>query len=194
LTPDIDLETHIRDVIGLLEYEDLERVVLVGHSYAGMVITGVAARVPERVAHLVYLDAFVPEEGDSLSRLLSPEREYFYRREAVIRGQGWRVPPPPTAALGLSDESDVAWVEARLTDQPLRTFDQPLAMRTPAEMPRTFIACTEGPIVASFSRFAEQAQSAPHWGYHELATGHDAMITMPEPLANLLLGLSPGSA
>jgi pimeloyl-ACP methyl ester carboxylesterase len=189
LTKDTDLETHVRDVVGLLTYEELERVVLVGHSYAGMVISGAAAHVPERIGHLVYLDAFVPHVGDSLAGLLSPERESFYRTQAVQRGAGWRVPPPPVAALGVTDLADIAWVEERLTDQPLRSFDQPLRADAPQRLPRSYIHCTEGPIVASFAPFAARAQADPTWGYHELPTGHDAMITAPQALADVLLAL-----
>jgi pimeloyl-ACP methyl ester carboxylesterase len=193
LTPEIGLESHIRDISGLLDYEELERVVLVGHSYAGMVITGAAAAAPEQVGHLVYLDAFVPEAGDSLSGLLSPAREYYYRQQAVTRGQGWRVPPPPVEALGVTEIADVSLLAEKLTDQPLRSFDEPLSQSAPAGIARTYVHCTEGPIAPSFAPFAARAQDHAAWGYHELATGHDAMITAPRALADLLLGLTTGS-
>lgn len=190
LTPETGLETHIRDIVGLLEFEDLREVILVGHSYAGMVITGAAAKASQRIGRLVYLDAFVPRAGDSLMNLLSPEREYFYRTSAVERDGGWYVPPPPIAALGVSDPDDVAWLEARLTYQPLRSFEQPLAEEAPPELPRAYIHCTEGPVVPSFAPFAAQARAAAAWTYAELATGHDAMITEPAALAGLLLELA----
>lgn len=194
LTAEIGLETHIRDIVGLLEYEELERVVLVGHSYAGMVITGVAALAPERLSHLVYLDAFVPTEGDTLLSLLPPDRQAFYREQAATRGDGWRVPPPPVAALGVTNMVDLAWLEAKLTDQPLRSFEQPLARNAPTALPRTYIHCTEGPIAASFAPFASRAQAESGWRYHELATGHDAMILVPEDLTELLLGVASDGA
>ncbi len=193
LTPETDLETHIRDIASLLVFEDLARVILVGHSYAGMVITGVAAEAPDRIAHVVYLDAFVPQEGDSLLKLLLPEREFYYRTSAELRDRIWRVPPPPVDALGIRDAADVAWVQARLTVQPLRSFDQELT-QTPAALPRTFIHCTEGPIAGSFAPFAATAQTDPDWNYFELATGHDAMITEPRALAELLLDVVSESA
>ena len=189
LTPETGLDTHIDDVAGLLAYEELEHVVLVGHSYAGMVIAGAAAREPERVSRLVYLDAFVPVAGDSVLRLLPAERAEFYR-SAAERGEGWRVPPPPTAALGVTDEEDSAWLESKLTDHPLLSFEQPLPETPPASLPRTYIHCTVGPVAGSFAPFAARAQSEPGWSYHEVATGHDAMITAPETLSDLLLGLS----
>jgi pimeloyl-ACP methyl ester carboxylesterase len=193
LTPETDLETHIRDIVGLLEFEDLQRVNLVGHSYAGMVIAGAAAKAAHRIRQLVYLDAFVPHAGDSLMRLLSPEREYFYRTQAVQRDESWLVPPPPVATLGVSDPDDVAWLEARLTFQPLRTFDQALDADVPAELPQGYIHSTEGPIAGSFTPFAAQARADAAWEYAELASGHDAMVTAPIALAELLLGFSRDS-
>jgi pimeloyl-ACP methyl ester carboxylesterase len=188
LTPGIGLQIHIQDIASLLDYEELEGVVLIGHSYAGMVIAGVAAAVPERVGHLVYLDAFVPGAGDSLVSLLPPDRAAYYQEQAATHGDGWRVPPPPIAAWGVTDAADVAWLETRLTDHPLRSFTQPLPAAAP-ELPRTYVHCTEGPIVASFASFATRARSDPSWHYHELATGHDAMVTAPRPLAEVLLDL-----
>lgn len=186
LTRQTGLDTHVQDIVGLLEYEDLRDVVLVGHSYAGMVITAVAAGVPQRVAHLVYLDAFVPEAGQTLLDLLPPDRVAFYREQAAGRGEGWRVPPPPVAALGVTDPADIAWLEAKLTDQPLRSFEQPLAGEPPAALRRTFIRCTEGPVAPSFAPFAAMADAAPAWDYHELAVGHDAMVIAPGSVVDVL--------
>jgi len=191
LTIDTGLETHIDDVVALIDAEHLERVVLVGHSYAGMVIAGVAAARPEQIASLVYLDAFVPTVGDSLLSLLSPERAAFYREQATSRGEGWRVPPPPIAALGITAQEDVAWLEAMLTDQPLRSFEEPLPLSARRTMKKIYIHCTQGPIVTSFAPFAARASSDPDWDYHEIATGHDAMITAPHALSSLLLDLAP---
>jgi hypothetical protein len=158
-----------------------------------MVITGVAAEAPDRIARVVYVDAFVPQEGDSLMTLLSPEREFYYRTHAELRDRIWRVPPPPVEALGVRDAADVVWVEARLTDQPLRSFDQVLT-EAPAALPRAYIHCTEGPLVGSFAPFASRAQANSDWDYFELATGHDAMITEPRALAELLLDVVSGGS
>src|SRR4029450_13175141 len=92
--PDIDLATHIQDVVSVLEFEDLKRVVLVGHSYGGMVITGVAERTAERLNHLVYLDAFVPRDGQSVADLVSPELAASFEEGVRLSGDGWRIPPP----------------------------------------------------------------------------------------------------
>lgn len=190
LTRDVGLEQHVQDVVHVLEYEDLHGVVLVGHSYAGLVIAGVADRVPERLGHLVYLDAFVPEDGQSLFDLLRPERREMYRAQAQAEGEGWRVPSPPPQAFGIDDPTRAAWVATRLTPQPLASFEQPvsLGMGAATRLARSYIHCTEGPLAPSFARFAAQAQAQaePGWRYHELKTGHDAMLTMPAELAALL--------
>ena len=187
LDPRIGLETHVRDVVGILESENLREVVLVGHSYGGMVISGVADLAIARLARLVYLDAFVPGEGQALFDLLPPERRDLYRQGAREWGEGWRVPPPPPHALGVTDEAEAGWLAAKLTPQPLRTFEQPVRLTNPAVLPRTYIHCTTGPLVPSFAPFAAHARTEPGWCYRELATGHDAMFTAPDELSGLLL-------
>jgi pimeloyl-ACP methyl ester carboxylesterase len=185
--PEVGLAVHIEDVANLLEYEDLVDVVLVGHSYGGMVITGAAGRVPKRVAQLVYLDAFVPADGQALVDLLPPERRDVFLEQARATGEGWRVPPPSPEFYGVTEEADLAWVRPRLVPQSLATFTEPLGRaRATASPPRTYIACTAS-TVATFRPFAEHARADTAWRYHELATGHDAMVTMPEGLARLLL-------
>lgn len=190
LRPEIDLALHIQDVVGMLAYEDLSEVILVGHSYAGMVIAGVADQAADRMAHLVYLDAFVPTDGQSLFDILRPERRELYREDARTRGDGWLVPPPPPQALGVTDEAQAHWLAGKLTVQPLRTFEQPMRLTNSAAaaLPRTFIHCTSGPLAPSFAPFAARGQSEPGWRFHELATGHDAMLTAPGELADVLLG------
>jgi pimeloyl-ACP methyl ester carboxylesterase len=185
LTPAIDLGTHIQDVVGLLKYEDLDDVVLVGHSYGGMVISGVAALVPERLRRLVYLDAFVPRDGQGIIDLVPAE---FFARQLELakeHGDGWRIPPPPLARYGIVAEDDVRWAGPRLCEWPLLTFTQSIQCDDDPGIPRTYIACTafDGP----FGTFAERASTERGWQYRELQTSHDAMITMPEALAELLL-------
>src|SRR5204863_3494924 len=124
--PEIDLEAHIQDIVAVLEAEELRNVVLVGHSYAGMVITGVAGRVPNRIASLVYLDAFVPESGRSLLSYQAPERAEAIRSSAEGEGEGWRIPPFPPQRFGVTSARDVEWLQRRLVSQPRRTFDHPL--------------------------------------------------------------------
>lgn len=186
LAPSVDLETHIQDVLGVLQCEDLGRVILVGHSYGGMVITGVAGRAPERLAHLVYLDAFVPRNGQSLYDLVPPERRALYDEWARAKGEGFRLPSPPLEYFGVTAEPDVQWVTPRLLPQPLATLTNPVQLtHSVADLPRTYIACTQhtGP----FRQFAQRAQREAGWRYRELPAVHDVMITAPRDLVALLL-------
>jgi pimeloyl-ACP methyl ester carboxylesterase len=178
LNPNIDLSTHIQDITALLEYEDLRDVVLVGHSYGGMVIAGVAEKVSARLGHLVYLDAFLPENGRSMKD---------YAQTAPTRDDGWRVPPlGPPSAYGVTDERDVAWMTPRLGDQPLKTFTQPVSLSAdrPGAVSQTFIQCTKAPF------FTEAGERARRRGarYRELlSAGHDAMVTKPGELVKILI-------
>ncbi len=193
LSPDIGLDTHIQDVVGLLQQRDLRGVILVGHSYGGMVITGVADAVPERVAHLVYLDTFVPRDGDSMLDV-SPRLMHWLLRKQ-IRADGWRVDSQGT--YGVTTETDRSWVLSKVTPQPLKTLEQPLHLKNPALVaatPGTYIECISG----GFSLLTQRVLAhlvAPKalpptgagWRLRQLQTGHDAMITMPRELADLLL-------
>ncbi|HEY3190963.1 MAG TPA: alpha/beta hydrolase family protein [Solirubrobacteraceae bacterium] len=182
----VDLATHVQDVAQLLFYEDLREVVLVGHSYGGMVIAGVAERAPERLAQLVYLDAFVPLDGRSMLDLFPARARAETLERARVEGDGWRSPPRDEAEpFGVVDPADAAWVRSRLTAHPVATWTQPLRLssRAAAGLPRTFVECTA---TRWFGQYAARARSEPGWAYRELPTGHDAMITMPRELADLL--------
>jgi pimeloyl-ACP methyl ester carboxylesterase len=187
LSPAVGLETHIADVIGLLTYEDLREVTLVGHSYGGMVITGVANQVTDRLAHLVYLDAFVPADGQCLLDLQPEVRERFLG-VATAQGDGWRIPPGPPERYGVTEEPDRSWFGARITAQPLLTFLQPVRFTAALTYPRTYIRCAaSGSMASPFHRFGERARTDPAWRYRELATGHGAMLSLPRETADLLL-------
>jgi pimeloyl-ACP methyl ester carboxylesterase len=178
LTPEVDLDTHIKDTTNVLEYEDLRDVVLVGHSYGGMVIAGVAEKANDRLAQLVYLDAFLPEDGKAAKDYLTDD---------LPSGDGWRVPPPP-ATFFVTEQSDVAWVSPRLGDHPLKTFTQQahLPRYSKLSLRQTFIQCTSDPIFAEAAARAKQAG----FQYRELlSAGHMAMITQPGELAAILLNL-----
>nr|NLO27410.1 alpha/beta fold hydrolase [Actinomycetota bacterium] len=192
MSPDIGLETHIKDVLGVLTYEDLDDVILVGHSYSGMVVTGVAYSVPDRIAQLVYLDAFVPEEGKALVDYQPPQTRELFVEKTRTEGEGFKLPALiPPEAFGITDEADLAWVRPRLDPHPFKTKLDPVRFDDPrgAGIPRTFIRCTD-PADLPFAQFAEHARSDGSWRYVELATGHAAMITKPRELADLLLGLA----
>lgn len=191
-SPDVDLDTHIQDVVGVLEYEDLREVVLVGHSYGGVVITGAADHLAPRLAELVYLDAEVPEDGQSEYDLLPPEERATYEGLADGRGDGWRVPPPVPETLPDDLDPDVRWVLSRMVPQPVRTFTQPVRLTSAAAaVPRTYIFCTEGKGDQPLPAYVQRARSEPGWRYRELAAGHGAHVTAPRELANLLLELVP---
>jgi len=179
-SPAISLSTHIADVQAVLRYERLDDVVLVGHSYAGMVVTGVADREPQAIQTLVYLDAFVPRTGQALVDLL-PARV----REHLPR-EGWQVPPLPPAAQGMSDAAEIAWLEGRRDAHPMKCFTEKLELAGAFRGQRAYVACT-GYSPTSFAGFAEQARNDPAWRYHELATHHYPHVSMPAQTAGVLL-------
>ncbi|MFD4636064.1 alpha/beta fold hydrolase [Lentzea sp. NPDC058436] len=190
LGPATGLGTHTADVVRLLVEEDLHDVVLVGHSYAGMVISAVANQVPERIARLVYLDAMVPVHGESALDVMPGARGML--------GDGWRVPPPPEpfGLFGVSDPADVAWVRSMLSDQTVRCLDEPVAMDHPAlaAIPRTHIHCTvAAPGIERRPVPALQPNGEPS-DVRELASGHDCMIIVPHELTEMLLDLGEASS
>jgi pimeloyl-ACP methyl ester carboxylesterase len=191
LSPEVGLDTHIQDVVGLLEEKQLQGVILVGHSYGGMVITGVVDQVPERIAHLVYLDTFVPRDGESVASV-SPTVIRLLRLQAQIQDDGWKIAPSGT--YGVTKEPDRSWVRSKLTPQPLKTLLDRLHLQNPAIVstkPRTHIDCTGSGAAFLLMRRLLAPRALPPteagWRLRQLPTGHDAMITMPKELADLLL-------
>jgi pimeloyl-ACP methyl ester carboxylesterase len=183
--PDIDLDTHIEDVVSLLEMEDLQEVVLVGHSYGGMVVTGAADRAPARIKRLVYLDAFVPEHGKCTLDYVVPERAARMREEGERMGS---VTPPPVSLWGLTKAEHIDFVRPREVRHPYRTMSQKIKLVNEpalARLPKTFIYCSS-PATGSFDQFAAKYRNDPAWKFYELKTGHDAMILMPEQVAEIL--------
>ncbi len=189
-SPAVGLETHITDVCNVLFYEDLRDVVLVGHSYGGMVITGVADRVPERLAQLVYLDAFVPSDGECLAGPPgSPRREEIEER-ARREGDGWRIPP---GAMQSDDPPEiVAWAGPRRNPQPLRTFTEPVRLsRGETTLPRAYVYCARGKEPGSpLAQRARKLQDDPRWRYFELPCGHNLHYSAPRETVAILLKLA----
>jgi pimeloyl-ACP methyl ester carboxylesterase len=183
--PAIDLDTHIADVIGMLKMEDLRDVVLIGHSYGGMVATGVADRARERIAQLVYLDAFVPRDGQSLFDLQPEQTRARMRELARTGGEGWRVPPNPMPAD--TPAADAAWAAGRRLPHPIRTFEQPVRLvgKGPPP-PRSYIYCRRIGPVDVFRPFAERARHESGWRYFEVDASHNPHITAPQALLHLL--------
>jgi pimeloyl-ACP methyl ester carboxylesterase len=189
LSPEVGLDTHIQDIVGLLEEKNLHGVILVGHSYAGMVITGVVDQVPERIAHLVYLDTFVPRDGESMASV-SIIVKWVLRKRVRASGDGWRVATQGT--YGVTTEPDRSWVLSKVTPQSLKTFEQPLHLKNPGAVsgkPRTLITCTgrRGGYFRSLVRRIFARPTEAGWRLRQLPTSHCAMITMPRGLADLLL-------
>ena len=182
-TPAVGLYTHIEDVVNVFRYEEVHDAILVGYSYSGMVITGVAERIPELISRLVYLDADVPQNGQSEADLY-PEAVAYLGDLARQYGDGWRLPNPrPDLPL--------------CTDHPLKTGLEPVHLHNPLAraLPRTFIWCSQDkdPADVTMNRvaaFAAQARVDPQWRYYELPTGHDAWLTLPEATAQLLLQIA----
>jgi pimeloyl-ACP methyl ester carboxylesterase len=195
LGPDVGLDTHVDDVVRLIIEDDLTDVVLVGHSYGGLVISSVANRVPDRIADLVFLDAMVPADGETAVDVI-PMTQHIID-QAVHSESDWRVPPmpalpPPVGLFGVTDPADVAWLRTMLSDESVRCFRQPVRLDNPAVdmIPRTHIHCTVGKPAGIPRRPipATQPNGTPAQVW-ELPTGHDCMITMPVELAELLLKL-----
>lgn len=187
LSPDIRLATHIADVRAVIEAEELHQAILVGHSYAGMVITGVADLVHERLAALVYLDAVVPLSGESWSSRHAPETQA--QRRAAIAEQGC-IPAAPPSLFGL-EADDADWVARRQTPHPGGVYDDPLHFDEArwARLPRHFIDCTQ-PALATIAVARQRVREQPGWQLREIATGHDAMVSAPLHLGAALLEIA----
>ena len=194
LRPGIDLDTHVADIVAVLRYEDLRDVILVGHSYGGMVITGVADRAPDRVGHLVYLDAATPVNGQSLVDIAGPLMRAARAQGRVVDGVEL-VLFPGTEALpnyGVTEPDMVAWLTDRLTPHPWKCFTQPLVLTNEAALwaiPQSVICCTsllrargDGP------RMSHAREAGRVW---DIDTGHDLMLTEPDWVADRLLALAP---
>lgn len=190
LSRDITLATHVMDVVNLVLCEELDDVVLVGHSYAGLVITGAAdrllARSPSPLKQLVYVDAVVPQPGECWASHHAPELVAARLAAAAVHPQG-ALPPPDAALFGLTG-ADCDWVNRRQTPHPFGQYQEPLQFDAArlARVPRTFIDCTS-PAWPSIAPMRQRVRSEPGWRVRELATGHDAMVSAPGPLARLLL-------
>jgi pimeloyl-ACP methyl ester carboxylesterase len=183
--PEVSLDTHIEDMLAVLECEDLHEVVLVGHSYGGLVATGVAERAAARLSQLVYLDAFVPHHGQSLFDLIPEKARERNLEQARSEGEGWRLPanplPPDT------DAADVAWALPRRRMQPIKTFSTAVQSRGASQaLPRSYIYCTRSGPGDVFRQFADRAKASPQWRCFELDASHNPHITMPDTLAALL--------
>ena len=189
LSPDVDLDTHIADVVAVLHYEDLRDVILVGHSYGGMVITSAADRAADRVGHLVYLDSVNPADGESLAVLAAPLMRAARAQARVVDGVELVLFPgtEPLPHYGVTDPDAIAWMSERLTPHPFATFAQPLRLDDEAALatiPQTQIVCTSTLAGRDPARLEPARAAGRVW---DVDTGHDLMITEPDAVAGLLL-------
>jgi pimeloyl-ACP methyl ester carboxylesterase len=191
-SPQVNLTTHVTDVVNTILYEDLENIVLLGYSYGGMVVTGALEHVADRVAHLVYLDAFLPADGEALDDLAGAG----YGIGAVGPGGQWLV---PALARALHNPVEAAWYTARRSPHPVGCFTEPVRLRKPLEdypFTRTYVKATAEPQrqpgarLSPFWRAADRAKADPAWRYREIDTDHMILVNRPEDLVRILLELT----
>jgi pimeloyl-ACP methyl ester carboxylesterase len=188
--PHVDLSLHVLDVVNVVRYEDLDDIVLLGFSYGGMVVTGALEHVGERVRELVYLDAFVPDDGQSLDDLVGG---VYGGADRTALGAPWLV---PAGEREYADPVQGAWSNARRTDQPVGTFTEPVRLPVPLERQpfgRTYIRATTGPDDGPFADAGRRARESPAWRYHEIATTHMVAENRPAELTHILAGLAPAT-
>lgn len=194
LSAEVGLNTHIKDITSLIAYYDLNDIVLVGHSYGGMVITGVADAMKDRIDEIIYLDAALPDNGETMITQ-GPERspatiEQTRKALAGLAPDGIGMVAFPPEFLGIAkDHPSYDWVARKLTPHPLKTWLDPIALSNGGStgLRRRYIHCT-APVLpnSSFPYHAEQVKADPSWTYYALTTGHDAMITASDAVATLL--------
>jgi len=191
LNPEIDLTTHVEDIVNFLNYQNLDEVILIAHSYAGMP-AGVASHIiPERLAQLIYVDAYVPENEKSFFDLQAPRFREMIQELADREGDGWKIPPlaPDGESLGVSDTNDVEWLRSKMTAHPIKTLESAAHLGNPAagNIPRTYIFCTGNPSDGTFPAIASRIKHDQSWSYLELSSPHAAMISSPQALAERIL-------
>lgn len=185
LHADINLSTHIRDIANLIKFEELDDVVLCGHSYAGMVISGVADLLSERISSLVYLDAWLPKNGDSIMSL-SPDVYKLMHIKDAGRFGGMACSPIPTAVLNVN-EQDRAWVDRMATPHPLATMVEALQLQgNYLKVKKKIFSLASAWEPNPFRQFYEPLREDPAWAIRTIESGHDAMLDKPEEVANLL--------
>jgi len=187
LGPEVDLSTHITDVMNLVHWEGLSDFVLCGHSYGGMIVSAVADRVPERVRALLYADALVPPDGTSLLDHFGEERREALMARLRASGDPWRLPPPPAESWNLADPADRRWVDSLTTAHPLASFAERISLtgRWRGVARKTFVLA---------DRYAQptlkdvfRTLTADEWDLHVFDAGHELMIEKPQDLTDLLL-------
>jgi pimeloyl-ACP methyl ester carboxylesterase len=191
LSRDITLETFITDLVNVFETEELHEAILVGHSFGGLAISGVADRMPERLRHLVYLDSMILTGGQSPFGVLPDDIVAARRKIATEKGDGLAIPAPPIGDFGIpEDHPNAAWAHRHLTPHPISTYESPLKLANPVGngLPRTYVQCT-APAYAPLERARQWVKQQQGWHMQEIATGHDAMVTAPAELTQMLVDI-----
>jgi len=190
--PQVNLDTHINDVLGVIEHHELDDIVLCGHSYGGMVVGGAADRAASKIASLVYLDAFIPEAGKSLWDFLPADGAAAQKNSAK---DGWRVPRISAAEFRVQGSDDIARLDRRAVDQPLATMDQKSTVTGAwKNIPHLVYIRAAGQPRPTFAQFAEAAKRDPKWQYFEVPCGHNVMLDLPDALSGILLGCAARAA
>jgi pimeloyl-ACP methyl ester carboxylesterase len=188
LRPEIGLATHVDDIVGVLEFEDLHDTVLVAHSYGGMPVAGALERIADRVRCVVWLDAHKPKAGESVFDLIGPERADRMTAMAAADGQGWFIPTSDASWWGLTDPGQIAWVNSKTTPQPIRTYTEKIGATDRAwSHPGTVIECNPSRLPEiDRTRQRARAETDPHFHHRVLDACHEPMITHPGELTRML--------
>lgn len=186
----ITVDTHIADVANVIEAEEITDLVLVGHSYGGMAVTGVADRMTDRIRHVVYLDALLPENGDTAFTILPAGVEDSRRKTAREQGGGVALPVPGPEAFPIPDGPAKDWFMRRLRPHPIGTYESPVRLSKPAGagLPVTYVSYTNPPL-ASIEPSRRRARAKEGWTYVELPVPHDVEVPTPEKVVELLAGI-----
>lgn len=189
LNAQVGLSTFIDDIAAVILSEELDNVVLVGHSFGGHVINGVADRMPQLLRQLIYLDGLVVQHGQSALSIMPPAVQA--ERTRTMDAEGLRMTIPSPDQFGLSDPAQLAWVMRQLTPHPLKGYTEPLQLQHPLGngLPKTYIAVTD-PWYAPLAELRQWVRSQPDWDWRELAACHNAMVSAPLALASLLMELA----
>lgn len=184
----ITMETFMLDLLNVIEFEELEDIVLVGHSYGGRSITAVADRTPAKIRRLIYIDGGLPLDGLSRLDAMPPEAREKRIQSSIEWDGGLSVPPPPAELYGVRAPALVSWVNRRLTPQPLNAERTTVRLRNPIGngRPATYVRCIE-PALPSVQPSADYARARKDWRYLELRAGHEAILTHPAEVAQILL-------
>jgi pimeloyl-ACP methyl ester carboxylesterase len=188
LCPEIGLATHIDDIVGVFEFEDLRDAVLVAHSYGGMPVAGAMERVADRVRCVVWLDAHLPKAGESVFDLIGQERAARMTGMAAAQGEGWYIPVSDASWWGLTDAGQIAWVNSKITPQPIRTYTDKSGITDRAwSHPGTVIECNPSRLPEG-ERARQLARAAADTRFHHrvIDACHEPMITHPDELTRLL--------